>query len=76
MDHKRVVTTVNFAAYREILAIGSVRRLLLVGMVARIPHAAAGVLLTLHVVESMKLSYAAAGTVAAAITIGIALGAP
>lgn len=66
----------NFAAYREILAIGSVRRLLIVAMVARIPHAAAGVLLTLHVVQTMGLSYAAAGSISAAVTIGIALGAP
>ncbi|MHA7270069.1 MFS transporter [Arthrobacter sp. HLT1-20] len=76
MDHKREVTTVNFAAYREVLAVGSVRRLLIIAMFARIPHAAAGVLLTLHVVQSMGLSYAAAGTVAAAITIGMAIGAP
>lgn len=66
----------NFAAYREILAIAPVRRLLIVAMFARIPHAAAGVLLTLHVVETMKLSYAAAGGIAAAITIGMAIGAP
>ncbi|MEO8220059.1 MAG: MFS transporter [Specibacter sp.] len=76
MDHKREVTTVNFAAYRQILAVGTVRRLLIIAMFARIPHAAAGVLLTLHVVETLKLSYAAAGTVAAAITIGMAIGAP
>lgn len=66
----------NFAAYREILAVGPVRRLLIVAMFARIPHAAAGVLLTLHVVETMQLSYASAGLVAAAITIGMAFGAP
>ena len=76
MAHKRVVPTVNFAAYREILAVGPVRRLLIIAMFARIPHAAAGVLLTLHVVETMKLSYASAGLVAAAITIGMAFGAP
>ncbi|WP_343320596.1 MFS transporter (plasmid) [Arthrobacter sp. TMP15] len=66
----------NFAAYRDVLVIRDVRRLLLVAMIARIPHAAAGVLLSLHVVETMKLSYASAGLVAAAITIGIAVGAP
>lgn len=66
----------NFAAYREVLAVASVRRLLIVAMFARIPHAAAGVLLTLHVVNSMNLDFGAAGLVAAAITIGIALGAP
>ncbi|WP_449372394.1 MFS transporter [Arthrobacter psychrolactophilus] len=66
----------NFAAYREILAVGPVRRLLMIAIVARIPHAAAGVLLTLHVVESMHLTYAAAGSIAAAITVGLAIGAP
>lgn len=66
----------NFAAYREILAVKAVRNLLVVAMFARIPHAAAGVLLTLHVVETMNLGYAAAGIVAAAITVGMAIGAP
>ncbi|MDJ0357372.1 MFS transporter [Paenarthrobacter sp. PH39-S1] len=66
----------NFAGYRELLSIAPVRRLLLVAMLARIPHAAAGVLVTLHVVETLNLGYGAAGGVAAAVTIGIALGAP
>ncbi|MBT2514227.1 MFS transporter [Arthrobacter sp. ISL-30] len=66
----------NFALYRELLAIGPVRRLLLVGMIARIPHSAAGVLLTLHIVLTLDQGYAAAGTAAAVMTIGIALGAP
>lgn len=66
----------NFALYRELLAVGSVRRLLLVGMVARIPHSAAGVLLTLHIVLTLDQGYAAAGAAAAVMTIGIALGAP
>ncbi|UEL29857.1 MFS transporter [Pseudarthrobacter sp. L1SW] len=66
----------NFALYRELLAVGPVRRLLLVGMVARIPHSAAGVLLTLHIVLTLDQGYAAAGAAAAVMTIGIALGAP
>ncbi len=66
----------NFAGYRELLSMAPVRRLLLVAMVARIPHAAAGVLVTLHVVDTMGLGYGAAGGVAAAVTVGIALGAP
>ncbi|MBJ2121299.1 MFS transporter [Arthrobacter sp. MSA 4-2] len=66
----------NFAVYLELLRIVPVRRLLLVGMVARFPHSAAGVLLTLHVVQTLDRGYAAAGTVAALVTIGIAVGAP
>ncbi|WP_026550234.1 MFS transporter [Arthrobacter sp. Br18] len=66
----------NFAVYRELLRIVPVRRLLIVGMIARFPHSAAGVLLTLHVVQTLDRGYAAAGAVAALVTIGIAVGAP
>jgi MFS family permease len=67
---------VNFALYKELLAIKPVRRLLVVGMIARIPHSAAGVLLTLHIVLTLGEGYAAAGAAAAVMTIGIAVGAP
>lgn len=66
----------NFALYRELLAVRPIRRLLLVGMIARIPHSAAGVLLTLHIVLTLDQGYAAAGAAAAVMTIGIAVGAP
>ncbi|KQR03981.1 MFS transporter [Arthrobacter sp. Leaf141] len=66
----------NFALYRELLAVQAIRRLLLVGMIARIPHSAAGVLLTLHIVLTLDQGYAAAGAAAAVMTIGIAVGAP
>ncbi|MFJ4226833.1 MFS transporter [Paenarthrobacter nicotinovorans] len=66
----------NFALYKEMLSIRPVRRLLVVGMIARIPHSAAGVLLTLHIVQTLGQGYAAAGAAAAVMTIGIALGAP
>ncbi|MCB5281524.1 MFS transporter [Arthrobacter sp. AL08] len=66
----------NFAIYRELLAVQPIRRLLLIGMVARIPHSAAGVLLTLHIVLTLGQGYAAAGAAAAVMTIGIAVGAP
>lgn len=67
---------VNFALYRELLAVRPIRRLLVVGMIARIPHSAAGVLLTLHIVLTLDQGYAAAGAAAAVMTIGIAVGAP
>jgi MFS family permease len=67
---------VNFALYQELLAVRPIRRLLLVGMIARIPHSAAGVLLTLHIVLTLDQGYAAAGAAAAVMTIGIAVGAP
>ncbi|MDQ0617819.1 MFS transporter [Arthrobacter globiformis] len=66
----------NFSLYRELLAVRPIRRLLAVGMIARIPHSAAGVLLTLHIVLALGEGYAAAGTAAAVMTIGIAVGAP
>jgi predicted MFS family arabinose efflux permease len=67
---------VNFTLYRELLAVEPIRRLLVVGMIARIPHSAAGMLLTLHIVLTLEQGYAAAGTAAAVMTVGIALGAP
>ncbi|MBO0896660.1 MULTISPECIES: MFS transporter [Arthrobacter] len=66
----------NFASYGELLRVAPIRRLLLVGMIARFPHSAAGVLLTLHVVMTMDMGYAKAGAVAAVVTVGIAFGAP
>ncbi|GAA2203134.1 MFS transporter [Sinomonas flava] len=66
----------DFAHYGQLWRTPMVRRLLLVAMVARLPHSAAGVLLTLHVVQTLGLGYAAAGAVAAVLTVGIAVGAP
>jgi MFS family permease len=66
----------SLAPYRRLLSRGDVRTLLLFGVVARVPHTAAGLVLTLHVVQTLDRGYAAAGTVAAAFTIGAALGAP
>lgn len=66
----------DFGLYGQLWRRRPVRNLLLVAMVARLPHSAAGVLLTLHVVQTLGLGYGAAGTVAALLTIGIAIGAP
>ncbi|WP_285726389.1 MFS transporter [Psychromicrobium xiongbiense] len=66
----------NFGQYRALLTNAAVRRLVLVAMIARLPHAASGIILTLHVVNTLGLGYGAAGGVAAAVTIGLALGAP
>ena len=66
----------NFTLYRDLLTVAPIRRLLVVGMIARVPHSAAGVLLTLHIVLTLEQGYAAAGAAAAVMTVGIALGAP
>jgi MFS family permease len=66
----------NLDPYRQALALPGVRSLLLVGMLVRVPVIAIGVTLTLHVVLSLDRGYGAAGLVGAAITIGVAVGAP
>ncbi|PJI95240.1 MFS transporter [Luteimicrobium subarcticum] len=62
--------------YREVLRDPQIRRLVLVAMVARIPNTASALVLTLHVVQTLHQSYASAGVVAAASTIGMAAGSP
>lgn len=66
----------NLTPYRHALALPGVRSLLLVTSFARIPATATAVTLTLHVVQDMGRGYAAAGTVGAALTVGVAVGAP
>ena len=66
----------NLNPYRQALALPGFRSLLLVSTFARVPTAMAAITLTLYVVEELGRGYAAAGVVAAAVTIGAALGAP
>ena len=65
-----------FSPYRRVLAVPGVTRLTLIGVVARIPHTAMGLVLTVHVTQTMGRGYATAGLLVAALTIGMALGAP
>ncbi|WP_149100680.1 MFS transporter [Actinoplanes teichomyceticus] len=62
--------------YRETLALPKIPSLLVVATLARVPIAAAAVVLTLHVVTDLDRGYGAAGLVGAAATIGGSLGAP
>ncbi|GIF28195.1 MFS transporter [Actinoplanes utahensis] len=62
--------------YRETLALPKITSVLVVATLARVPIAAATVVLTLHVVEGLGMSYGAAGLVGAASTIGGSIGAP
>ncbi|MBB2947928.1 putative MFS family arabinose efflux permease [Actinoplanes lutulentus] len=62
--------------YRETLALPKIPSLLVVATLARIPIAAAAVVLTLHVVTDLGRGYGAAGLVGAAATIGGSFGAP
>jgi MFS family permease len=50
--------------------------LLLVGILARVPATALGITLTLHVVNALGLTWARAGLVTAAYTVGAAIGQP
>ena len=64
------------APYGRVLALPGVRRLTLLGVLARLPHTTMGLVLTLHVTQVLGLGYATAGLVVAALTVGMALGAP
>jgi MFS family permease len=62
--------------YREVLAVPGLPPLILLSLASRVPASASAIVLTLHVVLTLDHGYAAAGTVGAASTIGMAVGAP
>jgi MFS family permease len=66
----------SVTAYRHVLALPGVLRLLAFAVLARIPSAASSVVITLFVVQGLGRGYAEAGFVAAVSTIGIAIGGP
>ncbi len=63
-------------SYRAVLQTPGLRTLTVVGFLVRIPANASGIVLTLHVVLTLRLGYGAAGLVAAATTVGMAIGSP
>ena len=62
--------------YRRVLSVPAMRQALLLGILVRIPIFAGGVLLTLHVVQTLHRTYGAAGLVTAAATVCIAVSGP
>ena len=62
--------------YRDLLALGEVRRVFALAFAIRLPMFAIGIVLTLHVVSTLGHSYGEAGLVSAAFTIALALSAP
>ncbi|MGH3584820.1 MAG: MFS transporter [Pseudonocardia sp.] len=66
----------GLAAYRAVFSRPGVAPLLAVSFLGRLPASAGAITLTLHVVLALEHGYAAAGLVAAAATVGMALGAP
>jgi MFS family permease len=67
---------VDLAPFKHVLLLPKVRPLTLLMFFARMPPAATGVILTLHVAVTLNQGYGAAGLVGAAGTIGMGLGAP
>lgn len=62
--------------YRRVLAVPTVRSVLLLGLLIRVPFFAGSVILTLHVVGTLHRSYSQAGVLAAAATMCIAVSGP
>jgi MFS family permease len=67
---------VGLQAYRSVLGIREVRRILWLSLVIRIPMWAANVILTLHVVAHLHRSYGAAGLLTGAVTVALSVSAP
>lgn len=63
-------------AYRAVLRIREVRRVLLLGMLVRTPMWAGAIVLTLHVVTHLGRSYGAAGVAEGAATIAASISSP
>lgn len=66
----------GMTAYRRLLENRTVRSVLLLGFVIRVPVWATYVVLTLHVVTGLDRSYTAAGLLATASTIAVAVAGP
>ncbi|MEU0885567.1 MFS transporter [Lentzea sp. NPDC005914] len=66
----------DLAPFKHVLMLPRVRPLALLMFFARMPPAATGVILTLHVAVTLDKGYGAAGLVGAAGTVGMGLGAP
>jgi MFS family permease len=64
------------APYRSVLSVPGVRAVTVLGILARIPHTAVGVVLTVHVTQGLNRGYGAAGLLVAALTVGMAIGSP
>jgi MFS family permease len=67
---------VALGPYRRLFRVRGVRALLALMVLARVPAAAAGIVLTLNVVLAMHRGYGAAGLVTGAGTLGVAIGSP
>lgn len=64
------------SSYGQVLALPAVRRVLLFGILMRIPLWAGGVALTLHIVSTLDRGYGAAGLLVGAQTVAVAISGP
>ena len=71
-----MVSRMPTGPYQRVLAVRPLRQALLLGILVRIPIFAGGVVLTLHVVQTLGRSYGAAGLVTAGATVAIAVSGP
>lgn len=70
------VVSVSLRPYSRVLALPGVRASVVVMLLARLPEAAMGIAMTLHVVIGLGRGYGAAGLVGGLSTAGAAVGAP
>lgn len=66
----------RFTTYGDLARNREVRRILLLGLLVRIPMWAAGIVLTLHVVTTLDHSYAAAGALEMVFSLALAVSGP
>ncbi|MFC7496863.1 MULTISPECIES: MFS transporter [unclassified Nocardioides] len=66
----------GFATYADVLRNPAVRRILVLGMFIRVPLWAANVVITLHVVDHLDHSYAAAGFVSTVVALCLSVSSP
>jgi MFS family permease len=71
-----LVDPVGYSTYADLARIAVVRRILVLGLLIRIPLWAAGVVLTLHVVTHLDRSYTEAGLVEMVLCIALAVSGP
>lgn len=67
---------VGFGKYADLLSIPDVRRVVVLGLVIRVPLWAANIALVLHVVSHLNRSYVDAGLVAGVSSLALALSGP
>jgi MFS family permease len=66
----------SLSPYRALLRVPAIRSLLLLGVFARVPMTAAGIVLVLYVQGTLGRSWLEAGLVGTATTLGAAIGSP